>query len=326
MMGREILERLVNGERLDEGEAYLMMRGVMEGNFSLVQLGAMLAVLQMRGEEGEELSGFVRAVREKAVPFSVSSQVPVADNCGTGGDNAGTFNISTAAALLSVSVGIKMVKHGNRSVTSRSGSADFLEHLGIPVEASPEAMRFLFEKTGFAFLYAPRYHPAMRAVQGVRKELGIRTVFNLLGPLVNPCAVDYKLVGVYDPRLLEPVGMVLGTLRVKRGLVVFGEPGMDEVSLAGESQMALWEEGAMRFFTFHPREVGLPQCSLADLQGGTPEENVHIFLDILRGKERGALRKAVLLNAAFLLWLSERTFSVAEALGLLEAAIESGRA
>lgn len=326
MRGKEALEKLVGDERLSQEEAKSLMKAMIEGVYTPVQLGAILAVLQAKGETGEELSGFVEAIRERALPFLLPSPAEVADNCGTGGDGIGTFNISTAAALLAVSAGVKMVKHGNRSVTSRSGSADFLEGLGIPVDVSPEVMQSLFIQTGFAFLYAPRYHPAMRAVQGVRKELGIRTVFNLLGPLVNPCAVHYKLVGVYDPGLLEPVGEALGVLGVKRALVVWGEPGMDEVSLVGESRMVLVEAGKMIPLTFHPREVGLKTCLLSDLQGGSPDENVALFLDLLRGKFRGPLKEALLLNAAFLVWLGGRTESVTEALLLLEEALDRGRA
>jgi len=325
VMVKEILERMINGERLQREEAYRIMQGILEGYYTPVQLGAMLALLRRQKETGEELSGFVEAIRKKAVPFVLPYPVPVADNCGTGGDGTGSFNISTAAAFLAVSVGVKMVKHGNRSVTSRSGSADFLEALGIPIAVSPDTMGVLFEKTGFAFLYAPLYHPAVGAMQAVRKDLGIRTVFNLLGPLVNPCTVHYKLMGVYDPELLEPVGRVLATLSVKRGLVVWGEPGMDEVSLAGESRMIMVEGERMTPFTFHPREVGLHVCSVSDLQGGSPQENAALFFDILQGKNRGPLRDAVLLNAAFLVWLSEKAPGVHQAFRLLEEALESGR-
>ncbi|MGQ9473863.1 MAG: anthranilate phosphoribosyltransferase [Candidatus Caldatribacteriaceae bacterium] len=325
MMGRKILERLIGGGRLSEEESYLVMQGIMEGSFTPLQIGAILSLLRTRREEGEELAGFVRAIRERAVPFVIPEAEAVADNCGTGGDGAGTFNISTASALLAVSLGVKIVKHGNRSVTSHSGSADFIERLGIKIEVSPSAMQTLFDQTGFAFLYAPLYHPAMRAVQEVRRELKIRTVFNLLGPLVNPCAIHYKLVGVYDPGLLEPVGKVLLHLGVKRGLVVWGEPGMDEVSLVGESKMALVEGGSLHFFSFHPQEVGLEVCKLSDLGGGNPQENVEVFWKILRNEYGGPLRDALLINAAFLVWLSEQAASVSDALKALDEALKSGR-
>lgn len=325
MRGKEILERLIGGVRLSEEEAYLLMQGIMDGSFTPLQIGAILSLLRTRREEGEELAGFVKAIRERAVPFMIQDAIAVADNCGTGGDGAGTFNISTGSAFLAIALGVKMVKHGNRSLTSHSGSADFIERLGMKIDVPPSAMRTIFDQTGFAFLYAPLYHPAMRAVQEIRRELKIRTVFNLLGPLVNPCAVHYKLVGVYDPGLLEPVGKVLLHLGVKRGLVVWGEPGMDEVSLVGESKMALVERGNVYFFSFHPREVGLQVCELSDLGGGSPEENVGVFWEILRSEYRGPLRDALLLNAAFLVWLSGQAGSVLDALKALDEAVRSGR-
>lgn len=326
MRGKAILGRLVCGEQLNREEAYHLMCDIVGEAFTPAQLGAILAMLRLRKETGEELSGFVRAIRERAIPFPVSPSIEVADNCGTGGDGTGTFNISTASALLAVGAGVKVVKHGNRAVSSSSGSADFLEHLGIPIEASPQTMQALFADTGFAFLYAPLYHPAMRVVQGVRKELGIRTVFNLLGPLVNPCRVHYKLVGVCEPELLFPVGEALRELGVKKGLVVWGEPGMDEVSLVGKSEMVLVTEGMLETFSFHPQEVGLRTCTLSELRGGSPEENATLFFEILQGKLKGPLRDAVVLNAAFLLWLCERASSLSEALQLLEDVLTSGRA
>lgn len=326
MREKEILGRLVCGEQLNKEEAYSLMLHIVEEAFTPAQLGAILAMLRLRKETGEELSGFVRAIRERAIPFPVSPSVEVADNCGTGGDGTGTFNISTASALLAVGAGVKVVKHGNRAVSSSSGSADFLEHLGIPIEASPQTMQALFGGTGFAFLYAPLYHPAMRVVQGVRKDLGIRTVFNLLGPLVNPCRVHYKLVGVCEPELLFPVGEALGELGVKKGLVVWGEPGMDEVSLVGKSEMVLVTEGRLEAFSFHPQEVGLRTCALSELRGGGPRENATLFFEILQGKLKGPLRDAVVLNAAFLLWLCGRASSLSRALQFLEDVLTSGRA
>ncbi|MEN3185526.1 MAG: anthranilate phosphoribosyltransferase [Atribacterota bacterium] len=326
MGGKEILGQLANGEKLDKEEAYRLMLNIMEETFTPVQLGAILAMLRLRRESGEELSGFVRAIREKAVPFTVSPSVDVVDNCGTGGDGMGTFNFSTASAILAVGAGVRIVKHGNRAVSSSSGSADFLECLGIPIEAPPQAMQTLFKETGFTFLYAPRYHPAMKVVQGVRRELGMRTVFNLLGPLVNPCRVHYKLVGVYEPGLLFPVGEALLELGVKKGLVVWGEPGIDEVSLAGKSEMVLVTNGKLKSFSFHPQDVGFQTCALSELRGGNPKDNVALFFEILRGKQKGPLRNALLLNAAFLLWLCEQSSSLSRALQFLESILASGQA
>ena len=321
---RDFLEYLIEGKRLSRKDSYSLMRNLMEGEFTSSQMGALLSSLRMRKEDGEEITGFAEAMREKAVNFSVSS-LSVADNCGTGGDGEGTFNISTASAFVALSSGLKIVKHGNRSVSSRCGSADLLENLGIKVDMEREKMQILFEETGFAFLYAPLYHPATRAVQGVRKELGIRTVFNLLGPLTNPCPMDYKLVGVYSPELIEPVASTLVSLGVKRGLVVWGEPGVDEISTIGESKLALVEGDKITFSSFHPEEAGFPTRDIEELRGGTPPENAQIFMNILQGEEKGARREAIVLNSAFLLWIGEKARDLEEAIEKVEEAIDSGR-
>ncbi len=324
--GKAILEKLVQGETLTQEGAYSLMQAIMDGSVTPLQVAGILCALRMRKVVGEELAGFMQAMRERALAFPTSIGGDLADNCGTGGDGQGTFNFSTASALLAVAAGVRVVKHGNRSVSSQSGSADFLEHLGFPVDLSPSFMRVLFEHTGFAFLYAPLYHPAMRVVQPIRKELGIRTVFNLLGPLVNPCSVDYKLVGVYDYDLLSPVAEALRLSGVKRGVVVWGEPGIDEVSLAGVTHVALVERGTLRFMVFSPEEVGYKRCTVSDLQGGRPEENVTLFFRILRGEEGGPIREALLLNAAFLVWVSGRAGDVGEALRILEELLAQGEA
>ncbi|HXL02785.1 MAG TPA: anthranilate phosphoribosyltransferase [Candidatus Atribacteria bacterium] len=321
---RDFLEYLIEGKRLSRKDSYSLMRNLMEGEFTSSQMGALLSSLRMRKEDGEEITGFAEAMREKAVNFSISS-LSVADNCGTGGDGQGTFNISTASAFVALSSGLKIVKHGNRSVSSRCGSADLLENLGIKVDMEREKMQILFEETGFAFLYAPLYHPATRAVQGVRKELGIRTVFNLLGPLTNPCPMDYKLVGVYSPELIEPIASTLVSLGVKRGLVVWGEPGVDEISTIGESKLALVEGDKITFSSFHPEEAGFPTRDIEELRGGTPPENAQIFMNILQGEEKGARREAIVLNSAFLLWIGEKARDLEEAIEKVEEAIDSGR-
>ena len=321
---RDFLEYLIEGKRLSRKDSYSLMRNLMEGEFTSSQMGALLSSLRMRKEDGEEITGFTEAMREKAVNFSVSS-LSVADNCGTGGDGQGTFNISTASAFVALSSGLKIVKHGNRSVSSRCGSADLLESLGIKVDMEREKMQILFEETGFAFLYAPLYHPATRAVQGVRKELGIRTVFNLLGPLTNPGPMDYKLVGGYAPELIEPVASTLVSLGVKRGLVVWGEPGVDEISTTGETKLALVEGDEITLSSFHPEEAGFPVRNIGELRGGAPPENAQILMNILQGEEKGARREAVVLNSAFLLWIGEKARDLEEAIGKVEEAIDSGR-
>lgn len=323
---KEVFTQLLNGDVLTASQAYALMGALMRGEFTPAQMGAILGVLRVRGESKEELFGFAQAMRDHAVPFSVPSGVLVADNCGTGGDGRGTVNLSTGAALLAFSLGVPVVKHGNRSVSSRSGSADFLESLGFPIDLPREAMEALFAQTGFAFLYAPLYHPAMRAVQGVRRELGVRTVFNILGPLTTPCAVAYKMVGVYSPDLLEPVAYVLSLLGVRRGLVVWGEPGVDEVSVSGGTRGVFVDQGRMEPFTLHPAEVGLSEYPVEAIQGGSAEENARLFLDILEGKRKGAHYDALLLNAAVLVWLAEKAETISGALEKVEEAIASGEA
>ncbi len=323
---KEVLVRLLNGGILTTPEAYALMHELMQGNLTPAQMGAILGVLRIRGEGKEELLGFAQAMRDFAVPFSVPPGVLVADNCGTGGDAQGTLNISTGAALLAFTLGVPVVKHGNRSVSSRSGSADFLESLGFPVDLPKASMEMLFATTGFAFLYAPLYHPAMRTVQGVRRELGVRTVFNILGPLTTPCPVAYKMVGVYDSKLLEPVAYVLSLLGVRRGLVVWGEPGVDEVSISGRTHCILVSEGKMQHLTFHPREVGLSEYPVEAIRGGSASDNARIFLEILQGGQKGAHHDVLLLNTAFFVWLAEKAVTIRDALEQVEEAIRSGKA
>lgn len=323
---REAFVRLLSGETLTTPEAYALMCDLMRGNFTPAQMGAILGALRARGEKEEELLGFAQAMRDCAVPFTVPSGTLVADNCGTGGDGKHTLNISTGAALLAFALGVPVVKHGNRSVSSRSGSADFLESLGFPIDLPKASMEMLFATTGFAFLYAPLYHPAMRAVQGVRKELGVRTVFNILGPLTTPCPVAYKMVGVYDQKLLEPVAYVLSFLGVRRGLVVWGEPGVDEVSVSGRTFGVLVDRGTVETFSFHPRELGLPEYPVEAIQGEDAEGNVRLFLEVLQNKRQGAHYDALTLNAAFLVWLAEKAETVAQAFEQVTEAIRSGMA
>ncbi len=323
---KEIFVRLLNGEVLTTSQAYTLMYNLMQGNFTPAQIGAILGALRIRGEKKEELLGFAQAMRDFAVPFSIPSGAFVADNCGTGGDEKCTLNISTGAALLAFALGVPVVKHGNRSVSSRSGSADFLENLGFPIDLPKDSMEKLFAWTGFAFLYAPLYHPAMRTVQGVRKELGVRTVFNILGPLTTPCSIAYKMVGVYDPRLLEPVAYVLPLLGVRRGLILWGEPGVDEVSVSGTTHCVLVDGEGVHAFTFHPRELGLSVYPVEAVRGGDASDNVRIFLEVLKGERQGAHRDALVLNAAFLVWLAERAKTIPQAFKQVMEVIQSGKA
>jgi len=322
----EILDDLM--ERRDYGfkESYALMSHLMEERFSDSQVGAILCAFRFKGETPQEIAGFASAMRDKAIPFPLTNDTVAIDNCGTGGDGKGTFNISTASALLANAMGLKVVKHGNRSVSSRCGSADFLETLSIRIDLPVEKMQRFFDETGFAFLYAPLYHPAMKAVQKVRKELGIRTVFNLLGPLTNPAPISHKLVGVYKAELVEPVAHALAQLGIQRGMVLWGEPGIDEVSVCGITRIALIENNTIQTMEFHPEQIGLKTCPIEELSGGNPHANAQLFYHLLQGDLRGTLRTAVVLNTAFLIWLVQPEFSLHDAFTQTETIIDSGKA
>ncbi|MDK2897198.1 MAG: anthranilate phosphoribosyltransferase [Candidatus Atribacteria bacterium] len=322
----EVIDYLVSGSKLNFVDSLTLMEKIMEGKLTSSQISAILCALRMRGEDSEEIAGFASAMRERAIHFDLPPEMMVADNCGTGGDGKRTFNFSTASALIALAAGLKMVKHGNRSISSRCGSADFLEAMGIPVKIGPDKMKSLFDQTGFAFLFAPLYHPATGIVQPIRKELGIRTIFNLLGPLTNPAPVRYQLVGVYSKELLQPVAQALLRIGVQRAAVVWGEPGIDEISIVGESFLFLVEGNNISSRQIHPEEFGYPPGPLASIQGGEPKENVEIFWSILKNETKGPLRAALVLNTAFLLWVSEQSDSLSQAIEQTEELLTSGQA
>ncbi len=268
--GAAMLARLLEGAVLDRDEARALMGRVMAGEVPPVQLAAMLTALRLRGETVDEITGFAEAMRAAAVTIPAGDLPDLVDTCGTGGDGAGTFNISTATALLAAAMGIPVAKHGNRAVSSRSGSADVLEALGVGLDVEPARVAALIREVGIGFLFAPALHPAMRHAMPVRRELGVRTVFNLLGPLTNPAGARRQLLGVYDPRLCEPVARVLQGLGSERAFVVHGAGGLDEVSPCGETLVAELKDGAVTTWTFTPEEAGLPRCDPALLAGANP--------------------------------------------------------
>lgn len=291
------LDILLSGRDLSREQARGLMRQVMTGALPPVSLAAHLVALRGKGEAVSEIVGFAEAMRERAVPIPVRRRGLV-DTCGTGGDASGTFNISTAAALLSAAMGIGIAKHGNRAVSSRSGSADVLEALGVAIDLEPAQVGTLIDTLGIGFLFAPALHPAMRHAMPVRRELGVRTVFNLLGPLTNPAGVDRQLMGVYDPGLCEPVCRALGQLGCRKAFVVHGEGGLDEVSPSGATTVAALDRGVVTVFEFHPRDAGLDPVPLAELAGGTADENARIIREVFGGGRPGAAA-AVVLNAGF---------------------------
>lgn len=318
------IARLVEGLDLAEKEAEEAMATIMEGQATPAQIGAFLAALRLKGETVAEVTGFARAMRARATRLETRHSVFI-DTCGTGGDGAGTFNISTAAALVVAACGLPVAKHGNRSVSSHCGSADVLEALGVAVDLTPERAARCLDEVGLAFLFAPTYHRAMRHAAGPRREIGIRTVFNLLGPLCNPAAAPVQVVGVYDGQLVETVARVLGRLGSRRAFVVHGSDGLDEVTVTGPTLVAELADGAVRTYTFDPKEVGIPYARLADLRGGDAATNAAIIRAVLEG-EAGPRRDIVLLNAAFALVAGGLAADVAEGLALAAAAIDTGKA
>jgi anthranilate phosphoribosyltransferase len=323
-MTSEILEKLVRKENLSVEEARAVMDSIMSGQLSDARIAAVLTALRMKGETVEEIAGFASAMAEKAIRISPRRNGLV-DTCGTGGDDSQTFNISTATALVTASMGIPVAKHGNRAVSSKCGSADVLEALGVNIQLPPERVAELIDRVGIGFLFAPRHHPAMKHAAAVRKQLGIRTVFNVLGPLTNPAGVRRQLIGVFHRDLTEVLCRVLDVLGLEKAFVVHGLDGIDEVSIAGETVVSGLEGGRVRTFRFTPEEAGLGRANLSEITGGSAEENAAWISSILSGGN-GARTDAVLLNAGFVALLADRASDVREGVRMAREAIESGRA
>ena len=319
-----VLSSLASSHDLSREEAARVMRGVMAGEVTPAQVGAILTALAMKGARVQELAGFADAMREFAVPFPHGLTGPFVDTCGTGGDASGTFNVSTAAAFVVAGAGLPVIKHGNRSITSRCGSADVLSALGARIEIPPGEMARVLSVTGFAFLFAPIYHPAMRRVQGVRQELGFRTVFNLLGPLNNPAGTAIQLLGVFSPALTGTVAGVLRMLGSDRAMVVHGD-GLDEITTTGPTRVAEIYAGGTREYDIAPGDFGIPLSCIEDLRGGDAAANARILREALGG-EAGAARDAVLMNAGAAVYLGGLARSLAGGISCAEEAIDSGNA
>lgn len=298
---RPYVEKASAGEVLSAEEAEDAFGRIMEGEASDVEMAALLTALRTRGEASGEVAGGVRALRDAMVALPVNSD-GVVDTCGTGGGSLTTFNISTVSALVTAAGGVPVAKHGNRSYSSRCGSADVLEAAGVELELAPERLARIFREVGFVFMYAPAFHPAMRHVASVRQKLGVATIFNLLGPLTNPAGVRRQVVGVSDAGLLELVAGALGELGHRRALVVHGEPGMDELSPLGPTRGIRIENGASEPFELRPSQFGWEDLDAGELSGGRPEENLEIMEGVLRGQGAPAAEAAVALNAGAALW------------------------
>jgi anthranilate phosphoribosyltransferase len=323
-MFADVLEKLRRHEDLTEGEAAQAMGLIMDGDAKPAHIAGLLMALALKGERPREMVGFATAMRARAVALP-SPVGPVFDTCGTGGDGAHTFNVSTAAAIVLASCGVRVAKHGNRAVSSRCGSADVFETLGVTLDASPEQVVQTLMDTNLAFFFAPAWHPSMKHAGPTRRELGVRTAFNLLGPLTNPAGARRQLVGVSRPEHTELLARTLGLLGTERAWVVHGADGLDELSTTGFTKVSEFHAGTVRTFYLHPTDVGLPIASKEALVGGSAQENAALIERLLAG-EAGAARDIVLLNAGAGLLIAGRADSVQDGIRAAAAAIDSGRA
>ena len=320
----QLIEKLVRHEDLTTDEAAQAMREVMEGRVAPSALAGLLAALVMKGERPEEIAGLARTMREHAVQLTTPPG-DVFDTCGTGGDRSGTFNVSSAAAVVVAACGVKVAKHGNRSVSSRCGSADLFEELGVNVAAPPLIVEQTLRDANIAFFFAPTFHPSMRHAAPIRKEMGIRTTFNLLGPLTNPAGAARQIVGVPRPELTQVMARALMLLGANRAWVVHGAGGIDEISTTGHTKVSECRDGAVHTFFVHPGEFGLAKASPSDLRGGDAVANASIVRSVLDGR-RGAPRDIVLFNAGAALLVAGRVSSIREGIAQAVAAIDSGAA
>ena len=323
----EAIKKIVDKQDLTYAEAYTVMNEIMNGETTPTQNAAFLAALSTKSTKAEtidEITGCAAAMREHAL--HVEHDFDVLEIVGTGGDHSDSFNISTTSALVAAAGGAKVAKHGNRAASSKCGTADCLEALGVNIKQDPEKAVQMLSEAGMCFLFAQLYHTSMKYVGSIRKELGVRTVFNILGPLTNPANARRTLIGVYDASLVNPIAEVLQRLGVKRGMVVYGLDKLDEISMSSETLVCEFDIESAKTYTISPEDFGLPRCGKDDLRGGSPEENAAITRAILSGEERGAKRNAVLINAGAALYLAERASSIAEGVQLAAELIDSGKA
>lgn len=322
-MIREAINLIVQHRDLSESEMVECMKEIMEGKATDAQIGAFLTALRIKGETVEEITGAARIMREKAI--TIRAPEGVLDTCGTGGDMSHTFNISTTTAIVVSACGVPVAKHGNRSVSSRSGSADVLEALGVKIDLPPEKVeRCLFE-TGFGFLFAPLFHPAMKFAIGPRREIGIRTLFNILGPITNPACAKRQLLGVYADSLTKTLAMVLGNLGSIDAMVIHGNDGLDEISISDATKVSRLKDGKVKNFSVIPEDFGIERSDISSIRGGDREENAMITLSILNGEE-GPRRDIVLMNSAAALMVAGRADDLKTATAMAAEAIDSGRA
>ncbi len=322
-MIREAIQSIVSGRSLTMEEAASVMEEIMQGEATPAQLGAFITALRIKGETADEIAGLASVMKAKAVRVTVTG--PVIDVVGTGGDDFNTFNISTTAAFVAAGAGLKVAKHGNRAISSQCGSADVLEALGVRIDLNAEQVQRCIEEVGVGFMFAPAFHPAMKYAAGPRREIGIRTVFNILGPLTNPAGAEAEVVGVADGSLVEKLARVLESLGCHRALVVHGEDGLDEITITGKTRVCELKDGDLKSYSICPEDFGLARASLDSLSGGTADENATRLRSILAGAP-GPQRDVVLMNAAAALLAGDRVGMLRQGVALAGEVIDSGHA
>lgn len=323
-MIKDAIEKLMKAENLTYEQAKQSVDEIMSGKASTALIASFLTALAFKGETDEEIAGAAEAMRSKAT--QLETEEPVLDIVGTGGDKSGSFNISTTASIIAAAAGVKIAKHGNRAASSKSGAADCLEALGVKIDTEKEVMQKALEEENICFMFAQKYHSAMKYVGPVRKELGIRTVFNILGPLTNPARATRMVLGVFSEEYVEKIANALNQLGITDALVVFGEDGLDEISACGETKVAELRSGTITMYTVKPEDFGYARCTKADLLGGTAEENAQITKNILLGKSTAAQRTAAVLNAGAAIYVSIDGLTLADAMKKAEEVIDNGGA
>ena len=325
-MIKKLIKKITEKENLTTGEMEYLFSELMEGKLTDTQIGGILVGLKMKGETVDEIFSGAKVMRDKAVKIDIKDKSNLVDTCGTGGDKVDTFNVSTITAFVVAGSGVKVAKHGNRSVSSKCGSADIMEALGVKIDMPPNKVKEAIEKIGLGFLFAPLFHPAMKNVIRQRRELGIRTIFNILGPLSNPTGAYYQLIGVYDEALVKPIAKVLIKLGLKRGFVVYGKEGLDEVSITSPTVVAEINNGDLDIYTVKPEDFGLKRATLEDIKGGDINDNLEIALNILKGKDKSARTDFVALNSAFALKSVGKVENIKDGIELSKESIYKGRA
>ncbi len=322
-MIKEAIDTLVSGSSLTMEQAGMVMEEIMAGEATAAQFGAFVTALRLKGETVEEIAGMARVMREKAIPVAVSE--PVVDTCGTGGDGSHSFNISTAAAFVVAGAGLKVAKHGNRSMSSQCGSADVMEALGVKINLGAEQVQKCLEEVGIGFMFAPNFHPAMKYATAPRREIGIRTVFNILGPLTNPARASTQVLGVADGSLTMKMAQVLKLLGCHHALVVHGEDGLDEITLGGRTLVCELKAGEITNYSLTPEELGFSRATRGSLRGGSAEENAKLLREVLEGSQ-GPCRDIVLMNAAAAMVAGDRAENLEQGIQIATEAIDSGKA